>query len=194
MRKSKYENKFKIGDKFGKWTILNANIAPHPDNTEATILCKCECKHTEYIRCLTLINKKSTGCFNCGHNKRGKNHHLFKGYKEIPGSWFIRYTNRSKKWEFNITIEDIYDLWVKQNKKCALSRLDIDFINLNPGNPDRRSSKYDLICTASLDRIDSNKGYTLNNIQLVHKDINIMKNEYDQDYFIYLCQLVTKNN
>ena len=48
--------------------------------------------------------------------------------------------------------------------------------------------------TASLDRIDSSKGYTTDNIQWVHKDINIMKNDYGNDYFIEICKKVAKNN
>lgn len=48
--------------------------------------------------------------------------------------------------------------------------------------------------TASLDRIDSTKGYTLDNIQWVHKHINVMKMDLDQEYFIKLCKLVTKKS
>jgi len=44
--------------------------------------------------------------------------------------------------------------------------------------------------TASLDRIDNNKGYIKGNVQWVLKDINKMKNIHTQDYFIELCKLV----
>ncbi len=40
---------------------------------------------------------------------------------------------------------------------------------------------------ASLDRIDNTKGYTIDNIQWVHKDINWMKGTFTQDQFIELC-------
>ena len=85
-------------------------------------------------------------------------------------------------------LEDIYEMWVKQDKKCKLSGLDINFKNINTKKTRHR---FDLVCTASLDRIDSKKGYTLDNIQLVHKDINMMKKEYNQKYFIEMCKLVT---
>jgi hypothetical protein len=193
MRKSKYEGKFNKGDKFGEWVILSPQIISHEKTKEAMILCQCSCGSEDKIRCLSLIKKQSTKCFNCGHSFTGDKHHLFKGYKEIPGSWFIRYTNRRNKWEFNITIEEIYDMWLSQNKKCALSQIPIDFVNINEGN-DRQGSKYDLICTVSLDRIDSSKGYISDNIQLVHKDINMMKKEYNQEYFIGMCKLIAKYN
>ena len=51
------------------------------------------------------------------------------------------------------------------------------------------STKYNKT-TASLDRIDSKKAYTVDNIQWVHKDINMLKNKYDQEYFIHMCTLV----
>lgn len=195
MRRSKYDGKFKIGDKYKKWTIIDDKLN-YNSKHEAYITAQCECGAIKNISCYHLLKQNSTGCFNCGHGNKGELNSKWTGYKEVPGTFIARIKQRALKIEvdLNINSEDIYNLWIKQNKKCALSGLDIDFINLNLGNPNRRSSKYDLICTASPDRIDSNKGYTLDNVQLVHKDINIMKNEYSQDYFIKLCQSVTKNN
>ncbi|MCZ2224271.1 MAG: hypothetical protein LC122_11665 [Chitinophagales bacterium] len=80
-----------------------------------------------------------------------------------------------------------YDLLVKQNFKCALSGLDIivaktykDFM-LNK-------------TTASLDRIDSNGNYAIDNIQWVHKDINFIKQNFNQKYFIELCKKISDYN
>ena len=44
--------------------------------------------------------------------------------------------------------------------------------------------------TASLDRIDSDGAYTIDNVQWIHKDINVMKNSFSEEYFMYLCKLV----
>ena len=43
----------------------------------------------------------------------------------------------------------------------------------------------------SIDRIDSNKGYYIDNIQLVYPKINMMKFTYSQDEFIDLCKRVS---
>ena len=43
----------------------------------------------------------------------------------------------------------------------------------------------------SIDRIDSNKGYSRDNIQLVYPKINMMKFTYSQDEFIDLCKRVS---
>lgn len=48
--------------------------------------------------------------------------------------------------------------------------------------------------TASLDRIDSNIGYIKDNVQWVHKHVNQMKWNFDEDYFIDLCRKIVKNN
>lgn len=196
MRRSKYKNQFQLGQKFGKWEIIDIDIIPHEKTKESQIRCQCECGFKKLVYCLTSIKGQSTACFNCGHGNKGENNAKWKGYKEVPGSFVNRITSRSKKLnrEVKIDAEDIYNLWIKQDKKCSLSGLPIDFTNINQGNINRKESKYDLICTASLDRINSNKEYTLNNIQLVHKDVNMMKKEYDQDYFLKLCRLITENS
>jgi hypothetical protein len=46
--------------------------------------------------------------------------------------------------------------------------------------------------TASVDRIDSSKDYTQDNTQLVHVHINMMKQHYDQQYFIDMCKNVSE--
>ena len=48
--------------------------------------------------------------------------------------------------------------------------------------------------TASLDRIDSNKGYTKDNVQFVHKDINWMKQDFEQNKFIEYCKKVANKH
>jgi hypothetical protein len=71
-------------------------------------------------------------------------------------------------------------LFIRQNKKCALSGIDI-------------SIEFDGSGTASLDRIDSLKHYTIDNVQWVHKDINKMKMDFPQESFIKMCKLVSDN-
>ncbi len=120
-------------------------------------------------------------------NTKKENNSQWKGYKEIPYHWFSRYFERKrsknrKVKQGDITIEQVYDVWINQNKKCALSGLDIGFYDDGSTH------------TCSIDRIDSLGHYTIDNIQLVHKDINLMKNRFNQDYFIKMCQLITENH
>jgi hypothetical protein len=197
MRKSKYKNYFKLGQKFGKWKIIDTDIIPHEKTKESQVKCQCSCGFVKLVYCLTLVKGQSTSCFDCGHGNKGESNVRWLGYKEVPGTFISRIKSGAKSRKKDIQIEinakDIYNLWIKQNKKCALSGLPVNFTNTNPGNPKKPKSKHSLICTASLDRIDSNKGYTKDNIQLVHKDVNMIKKEYDQEYFLTLCRLITEN-
>ena len=77
-----------------------------------------------------------------------------------------------------ITEEDAIEVLEKQNYKCTLTGIELTF------KP---------IMTASIDRIENEKGYTKENIQWVHKHINIMKHRYAQEYFINMCHMVSKH-
>ena len=160
---SKYSS-IQIGDYFGKWKVVDAVFV----DRYAKVPCECECGILCNVDAYTLIKGKSRSCKTCSLPRVGAANPAWKGYEEIPNSWFLRF-KRYSKIEFDLQIEDIWDLFLRQEKKCALTGLPIGFSN------DRtRSQKYSGIsCTASIDRIDSKKGYTRDNTQLVHKDINL---------------------
>ena len=86
---------------------------------------------------------------------------------------------------FQLTKQGAWDLFGQQEGKCALSG---DQITLFPNG-----DKYRLQ-TASLDRIDSTKGYTLDNIQWVHKRVNFLKRDYSEEELIYWCSRIAKKN
>lgn len=46
----------------------------------------------------------------------------------------------------------------------------------------------------SLDRIDSSKSYTKNNVQLVCWAVNQMKNNYSTEQLITWCSFIVNNN
>ena len=80
----------------------------------------------------------------------------------------------------NLTENELLNLFIKQNGRCAISNLEISF-----------NGRYKNETAASLDRIDSNFGYTMNNIQWVNKNINKMKLNTNQKDFIFLCKKIT---
>lgn len=89
--------------------------------------------------------------------------------------------------DFDITPEYIWLLFIEQKRCCKLTGMELttDCVSSDKTRYNR---------TASLDRIDSNKGYVINNVQWVHKYINQMKWEFSQEKFIELCKLVTTKN
>lgn len=84
---------------------------------------------------------------------------------------------------FDLDIEYLQELYNKQNGKCCFTGRKIIFV--------RNAKKNHLNQTASLDRIDSSKGYIKDNVQWVHKDTQRMKmSETDKD-FINLCHEIS---
>jgi len=85
----------------------------------------------------------------------------------------------NKGFDINLTIDYAWNLLVKQEFKCSLSGKDIKLM---------RNMKIDYEQqTASLDRIDSTKGYIEGNVWWVHKDVNLMKNILSEEYFVEIC-------
>ncbi len=136
--------------------------------------------HCRNDKCRKCSDKNKTRARN------GKLNGKWKGYEGISLSYFNDIKNRTKKInrEFNITIEDMWNQFIKQNKKCIYTGVELQL-------PKRNRAGY--FGTASLDRIDSSKGYTKENIQWVHKDINWMKQDFDENYFVNMCDLVSNH-
>ena len=80
-----------------------------------------------------------------------------------------------------VTKQDIERLIIKSNGKCALSGFKLTIVRNSPFK-------------ASLDRIDSSKGYIKGNIQVVAKCVNIAKNNLSQKDFIKMCKSVVDIN
>ena len=77
------------------------------------------------------------------------------------------------------------ELFLNQDRKCALTGVNI-LLDYKSGEP--RST-----ITVSLDRIDSSLPYTPDNVQWVHKLVNLMKRELHQNEFIDWCHKVTNH-
>lgn len=158
-----------IGRRFGSLIVIGefkGNLEGDTTTKGIKWDCRCDCgrRIVTWGRFLTKGDKTSCGC------------HRFKGYKEISGVHFSRIKRqaKSRNKSFNVTLPQIWDLFISQNRKCALSGVEL-FADMNPMNKES---------TASLDRIDSSKGYTLDNIQWVHKDINRCKWHFSENDFL----------
>ena len=106
----------------------------------------------------------------------------------VSGSFFAitRHEARKRRKPFNVTIEDLATIFEKQNGRCALSGVPIKISRSTEINGDRT--------TASLDRIDSFRGYEVDNCQFIHKIVNVMKNSLSDEEFIEWCRLIANNN
>ncbi len=145
------------------------------------IIWEVECIYCGSKRNLTKHNmdvNKSCGCKKIELQRKAIN----KGYGDIYGGHWntVKKNAKSRDLEFSISIEFTWNLYLSQNGKCALTGVDIGFSKRSAGSDG----------TASLDRIDSDKGYTEDNVQWLHKDVNFMKQQFDESKFIEWCRKV----
>lgn len=84
--------------------------------------------------------------------------------------------------EFDLTDSDIIDLYNKQNGKCHYS-----------GIPMEKIPKMDNYYNVSIDRVESHRGYTLDNVVLCCDSVNTMKNAMPRDVFIDICKKIVSH-
>ena len=91
---------------------------------------------------------------------------------------------RAKKYNLliDIDLDFLTNLCEQQNGKCKLTDIDFTFKlrekekgHFNPFNP-------------SIDKIDSKKGYTKDNVRLVCVVVNLALNEFGEEVFKLMCQ------
>lgn len=207
---NKFSSDTKIVDKIGEFKITKrfndktgfvngyltvTELAGRNKHSQAIWKCICNAcgRDDVYVTSGDLKRNLSCGCARNNTNKLSTHPHhqknnkspYWKGYGEISMHRFSKIKDAAlkRKLHFDVSIEQIWELFLKQNKTCALSGLPIEF-----GLQGTQCG------TASLDRIDSSKGYVLDNVQWVHKHINTMKWALEESYFIELCKKVVDNH
>jgi hypothetical protein len=119
----------------------------------------------------------------------GPDNPRFTGYKEMQGTFLTSVKTSAKKrgLEFSVSYEYLWDIFVQQERKCAYTGIEIFF---SRDNIEHVNGDY----TASIDRIDSSKGYIEGNIQWVHKRVNVMKGNMTHQEFLDFCEAITYQN
>ena len=88
-----------------------------------------------------------------------------------------RASSKAKKYDFSITLNDLFELWEKQNGLCSYTNWPMSTITHDP-------------YLVSIDRINSDKGYILSNIQLTCWQVNRAKSFMSNSDFFAMCQAV----
>lgn len=98
----------------------------------------------------------------------------------------IKKNAKQRNIPFNINVKYAWKLFLEQDRKCALTGVPLKF----------STRCWSRNATASMDRIDSSrdKGYIRGNVQWVHKNINMMKQEYSTNLFFDWCAKVCLHN
>lgn len=134
--------------------------------------------------------KKPCRKFCCYQHKNMYNHkhrYSYKYQRKSIGSCpesFIKSLLHKKSRRDTLLVKDVIDLYYNQNGLCAISGVEMTHTT-NEGKIDTN---------ISIDKIEPNLGYTINNIQLVCHRVNIMKWDRDQNNLIFWCKKIIENN
>jgi hypothetical protein len=155
------------GDKFGKLTVVKE--LPK-DKNKRKIECVCDCG-TIVITNPWQLENKNTHCYKCAKIPR------YKGTEHFTGEYLCRIRNRAKNHDifFEITCNDLETKYLEQNGQCYYTGKTFE----------KKATKSDN--DISVDRIDSSKGYTIDNIVLCLPSINFAKQSLSHDDFIKMC-------
>jgi len=97
---------------------------------------------------------------------------------------------RAKELNIEITCDDIKELYFKQNGLCALTGIAMTTDTYMTKGNQHIINKMNI----SIDRINSDLGYTKENIQLVGAMINRMKSDLTNNEFIGFCSVISEYN
>jgi hypothetical protein len=166
---------------------------------------KCTCKNcgVEFEKPLTEIrrNEKLNRPNFCSRTCVGKNNSKNFGDRKnnyeisqhsnnrLDGYSKFKYHYRNilkRNHEVTVTIEDLKESWDKQNGIC-------EFTNLNLILSSYTKIEKNSIYAASLDRIDSSKGYIVGNIRWISRAINYMKNDMTDNMVWELIKILKEN-
>jgi len=179
-----YKGEDYTGKIINNWKVLGEILcykSPSGKTYHTKWLCQCLCNSSpKMVDKLQLLKGYTKGCCKCaGKRHSGNQNQNWRGYDNIPSSLIthIKYGAKSRGIKYSLTNKYLNDLWIASNNKCALSGVEI---SINK--------------TASLDRIDSSKGYIPGNVQWIHKKVNIMKRDISQKDFIEICKAVSVNH
>jgi hypothetical protein len=165
------------GFKFGKLTAICETTERRNGCRNIVWQCRCDCGAIVIATTSDLVSGHK---ISCGCSRKRSNSKHWTGYEHISGQFWgnVKRSANKRKLDFLITINDAWKQYQNQNCKCALTGKEIIF------------SDHSRDTTASLDRRNSANGYTSDNIQWVHKKINLMKGALDEIEFISLCRAV----
>ncbi len=180
-------------DEDSKWYYISRNCK------RPALVRRCPICHEDY---LTKKSDYREGITCCGYSCAAKHkaargvgspglplelHPSWKGCGTLTASQFNNYRWMAKERDiaWDITIEEGWAQYERQNGNCALSGLAIGFTRWG-----RKKAKRG---TASLDRIDNEKGYTPDNIWWIHKHLNQSKWNFSLPHFLSLCRAVSSH-
>lgn len=168
---------FNKGDKFKSWTVIDG---PVYNNSTAYYKVKCDCGTEAYKLPVELLyTDRDFCCEKCAHKKSMYGITIRNGrIGDLTKTEYTRLKRsaESRNIQFEVTMEYLWNTFLKQNHICAITG---DYLpNING---------------ASLDRINSDLGYIENNIQWVTKQANLSKHIMSMNQLYDFCKKVLRH-
>jgi hypothetical protein len=183
-----YKGEDWFNKKIGSYTIIGEGaLTKYKSQKSKTRLwkVKCDCGIEKEISKWHLVYGNVQGCNSCfGSRFRFENSYNWtSSSNNVTGMYFqkIKKCAEKRKIPFDVTREELDEIFEKQDKICAYTKFALYF--------ETKGKKGN----ASLDRIDSKLGYTKQNVQWVHKDVNRMKWDLSREQFIEIAKIITEN-
>jgi hypothetical protein len=185
---AKYKQRIKIGNKYNRLTVLaKAEPKVFTNYTTAAWVCKCECYNFARVVGSYLNNGsvKSCGCAiqEAGRNRAGKRRtglQVQEGALATLKHVYGHHTGNCKK---NDRVPLDFDIYCKIAKQPCTYCGKIDVKNVHTSEGKNASKERYLECFVSIngiDRIDSTKGYELDNCTPCCKVCNVRKMDLTQ--------------
>lgn len=172
---SKYSGIEWLGKKFNSLTVVGQLGVTADSSGTFYWSTQCDCGRTFRTRAQHVVDGKVKTCTFCRHQSA-----RLSGFSPaFLSSYRIRAAKAGR--EFSIDVCDLEALYDKQRGICALTGETLTL-------PVKASG--DFSYNVSIDRVDSKLGYTVCNIQLVTKEVNIHKFDMSNEAFVELCRKV----
>jgi len=144
------------------------------------------CSDCKKVKLLIFFDKtqKRRQCLKC--KKSQAEHRINRTPKNYVRNLVVqlRYSRKKQGHKWDISKEEVYKLYLKQGGKCALSGVEMTHIRTHDVEGDTN---------ISIDRIDPEGLYNIENIQLVCKRVNFMKHNNNQKNFLNWVGLIYNN-
>lgn len=189
----------RVSDKL--WAIKSEFVQ---DNRKMLVIACPTCGYEYRIRKTNFRDERT--CRVCRFTAQNRaNFGKHRGVGDISRSFYnyFKHVALRRGIEWAVSIDYLWDLAVAQEMRCALTGLEIVFPTVSNG---AGGSAFDVatqqklrlgsgnVAVASLDRLDSDRGYIPGNVQWLTKWANIMKNGLSQEEFIHLCHRVASRH
>jgi hypothetical protein len=143
--------------------------------------CSLNCSASNRNTHRTITPSLLTKLRNMSSNAVGKNRDQY-----TPFRYFKRRNNTHKHTKTNLTLQEIKEVWDRQNGMCRHTGISLmlpdSIMGFDSSVPPHKR--------ASLDRIDNTKGYTKDNVHFVSYMSNLAKNKFDESCVIEFIKAI----